>query len=127
MEKGCENQRLLGNLPDASWQFLMSITQNEMIVFGIEKEKLEELISQKAYDQISHKIYRVQKLGKSASGAIDIFFRHHLETSVDDKKFGGEDLAKKAGILIRASSLSTLLDRNAQKVRTNVMGEILLI
>lgn len=127
MEKGIEDQRLLDNLPDASCQFLMSISQNEMFVFDIEKEKLEELISQKAYDQISHKIYRVQKLGKSASGAIDIFFRHHLETSVDDKKFGGEDLAKKAGILIRASSLSTLLDRNPQKVRTNVMGEILLI
>lgn len=73
------------------------------------------MIIQKAYDQISNKVNEVPKISITTSGSIDIFVKHHLEDSVDDKKFVGESLAKKAGIRIRASRLSALLERNTQK------------
>lgn len=41
MEKGVEDQKLLGNLPGASEQLLMDISQKKVFAFDIEKENLK--------------------------------------------------------------------------------------
>lgn len=70
----------LGKLPDSKLTFLGSFQQNEMFVFGLSKEALDEVILEKNYAIISKNLYRVQKL--STTGYL-VVFRYHLATSID--------------------------------------------
>ena len=64
---------------------------------------------------------------KKSSGSIEIHFRHHLETSVDDKKNGGEMLSRELNKLIIISSLSSFIDKNPVKVSISAIGKVNLI
>ncbi len=68
-------------------------------------------------NEISKNLFRVQKLSKGTSR--DYFFRHHLETTVDDKKELQEITWK------RISSLDKL--KNIVKVRINHIGQIVSV
>lgn len=67
------------------WQFLFSLKQNEYFVFpnpatGFNPLEVD-LLDPNNSARISPNLYRVQKLSKG-----DYYFRHHLETTVDETK-----------------------------------------
>lgn len=102
-------------------QLLFTMKQNEYFVFPNEKTgfnpKEIDLLDPKNYNEISKNLFRVQKLSKGTSR--DYFFRHHLETTVDDKKELQEITWK------RISSLDKL--KNIVKVRINHIGQIVSV
>jgi CRISPR-associated endonuclease Csn1 len=127
LERGIEAQELLTNLPEQDSVFVTSLQQNEMFVVKMKNEEVQEAIATNNLKSISKNLYRVQKLTKKSSGSIDIYLRHHLETSVDDKKTGGEMIAKQIGKVLIVSSLKALMDLNPIKVNISHAGKITLI
>lgn len=65
------------------WNFLFSMKQNEYFVFPNKKTGFNpmeiDLKAEENYSLISPNLFRVQKLSSS-----DYFFRHHLETNVEN-------------------------------------------
>lgn len=106
------------------WQFLFSMKQNEYFVFPSSEfdPKEIDLLNSDTNRLISAQLYRVQKFSKVSYGNTsirDYVFRHHLETSVDDKK-ELKDIAFK-----QLKSL-TLFDKII-KVRINHLGKIVKV
>lgn len=103
------------------WQFLFTMKQNEYFVFPNEKTgfnpKEIDLLDPKNYNEISKNLFRVQKISKTAGRVY--MFRHHLETTVDDKKELQEITWK------RINSLDKL--KNIVKVRINHIGQIVSV
>lgn len=68
---------------DKGWQFLFSMKQNEYFVFPNEETGFNpkdiDLLNPINYSLISPNLFRVQKITTK-----DYFFRHHLETEVND-------------------------------------------
>ena len=89
--------------------------RNECFVFPNEKTgfnpKEIDLLNPKNYAEISANLFRVQKLATK-----DYFFRHHLETSVENNK-SLYDITWK-----RITSLNKL--QGVVKVRVNNIGQI---
>ena len=107
--------------PSANWEFKFSMQQNEMFILGMEEELYKDAMQKKDYATLSKYLYRVQKMSKG-----DYFFRHHLETSVDDK-YNGESnpsLSTKMGKLFRIKSLGALSEKNPHKVHISITGKI---
>lgn len=67
------------------WKFLFTMKQNEYFVFPNEKEGFSpheiDLLDQKNNKIISRNLFRVQKIASK-----NYFFRHHLETTVEERK-----------------------------------------
>ena len=100
------------------WQFLFTMKQNEMFVFpnkeiGFDPQEID-LLDPKNKKLISPNLFRVQKISTK-----NYFFRHHLETTVEEKK----ELQQITYQQIR--SLSPL--NNIVKVRINHLGDIVHI
>jgi CRISPR-associated endonuclease Csn1 len=68
--------------PDTGASCIMSLQINDLVVIDCDIS----LIDQKVRSEISKNMYRVQKISNTRSSALDITFRHHLETSVDKSK-----------------------------------------
>ncbi len=73
------------------WEFLFSMKQNEYFIFPSKDFEPNEidLLNPENNQKISKNLFRVQKFSKLIYGSSSIreyVFRHHLETSVDDKK-----------------------------------------
>ena len=108
------------------WQFLFTMKQNEMFVFpdketGFDPQEVD-LLDPKNKKLISPNLFRVQKLSKlmyDNSSVREYVFRHHLETTVEDKK----ELQQITYQQIK--SLSPL--NNIVKVRINHLGDIVHI
>ncbi len=70
---------------ELGWKFLFTMKQNEFFVFPDEATGFDpkdiDLTNPMNYSLISPHLFRVQKLSTG-----DYFFRHHLETTVDDNK-----------------------------------------
>jgi CRISPR-associated endonuclease Csn1 len=68
---------------DLGWQFLFTMKQNEYFVFPAESFAPSEidLLNPANYKLISPNLFRVQKIA-----AKNYFFRHHLETNVEEPK-----------------------------------------
>lgn len=109
---------------DLGWSFLFSMKQNEYFVFPSSTFNPNEidLTDDKNNALISPNLFRVQTLSivKYGNSTIrDFKFRHHLETSVDDKKELKE---------IAYKQYKTILPlENAVKVRVNHIGQIVKI
>lgn len=99
----------------ATWKFKFSMQQNEMFILGMNEELYQEAMRNKDNAMLSKYLYRVQKLTKG-----DYFFRHHLETAVDDISA----TAKEMGKLKRIQSLKSLVENNPHKVHVSVTGKI---
>lgn len=114
----------LSKLPKDKWIFDVSMQQNEMFVFNLTKEKLTEVISKKEYGSISNNIYRLQKVATN-----NYYFRHHLETKVDNKINGvkNEMLFKQTRRIILIQSLDSYFKINPIKVMVNNLGEVIKI
>ncbi len=103
---------------DEGWQFLFTMKQNEYFVFpnsetGFEPREID-LLDPNNYSAISPNLFRVQKIGSK-----DYSFRHHLETTVEDKK-------ELKGISYkRITNLSTL--KTIVKIRINHIGQIVWV
>jgi CRISPR-associated endonuclease Csn1 len=99
------------------WEFQFTMKQNEYFVFPNEKTGFNpkdiDLLDWNNYKLISPNLFRVQKLATK-----DYFFRHHLETNVEDKP-------ELKGITWKREGLSKLL--NIIKVRINHIGEIVKV
>jgi CRISPR-associated endonuclease Csn1 len=115
IETGFDNQEILNKLPKDNWTYVTSLQQNEMIVFGLNPSEVD-FYSPENYAMLSKHLYRVQKMSKKSSGAIDVWFRHHLETKLDDTGIA-RDLKK----FINARSLAAL---TGAKVKVNNLGQI---
>lgn len=98
----------------ASWKFKFAMQQNEMFILGMDEELYQDAMSNKNYALLSKYLYRVQKL---ASG--DYYFRHHLETTVDDNS----NMAKQMGKMKRLS-LKSLTENNPHKIYISIIGKI---
>jgi CRISPR-associated endonuclease Csn1 len=112
------------------WKFLFSMKQNDYFVFprkekfidenGEEKERVAfdpkeiDLMDPKNYAIISSNLYRVQKFTFK-----DYFFRHHLETTVDDNR------QLHSITWIRKNSLDFM--NSIVKVRVNHIGQIVSV
>lgn len=99
------------------WQFLFSMKQNEYFVFPNEKSGFDpkeiDLLDPKNKKLISPNLFRVQKFTIR-----DYFFRHHLETTVEDNS-----LTK--GITWKREGLAGI--NEVIKVRINHLGDIIHI
>lgn len=102
---------------ELGWQFLFTMKQNELFVFPNPKEDFDpstiDLLDEKNANKISKHLFRVQKIATK-----DYFFRHHLETTVENKK-------ELKGISYKRSGPSGLI--GIVKVRTNHLGQIVQI
>lgn len=104
------------------WQFLFTMKQNEYFVFPNEtgfNPKEIDLLDSKNKKLISPNLFRVQKLSRVEYGNYAVreyVFRHHLETSVDEKKELKEIAFK------NIKSLGYF--ENIIKVRLNHLGDI---
>lgn len=103
---------------DKGWQFLFTMKQNEYFVFPNQAQGFDptetDLTDEHYYSQISPNLYRVQKLSSK-----DYWFRHHLETTIDDKK-ALQNITWK-----RITSLNNL--KGIVKVRIDHIGRIVYV
>lgn len=115
------SESFLENLPDATWTFEQSIQQNEMFVLGMDEELYQKAIKAANYSLISKYLYRVQKLSKG-----EYCFRHHLETTTDDKYNEEKNVAlsKTIGKCIIVNSFGAWNAFNPHKVKINLLGEL---
>lgn len=100
---------------ELGWQFLFTMKQNEMFIFRSEDFNPNEndLIDTKNNKKISQHLFRVQKFTNR-----DYFFRHHLETNVDNIKATKDKLWKRVGL----NGINNIL-----KVRINHLGQIVQV
>lgn len=108
------------------WKFLFTMKQNEYFVFPNEttgfNPKEIDLLDPKNKKSISPNLFRVQKLSKveyGNSAVRDFVFRHHLETSVVDKK-------ELQGVAYKQLKSLSHLD-HIVKVRINHLGDIVSV
>ncbi|MBF1515224.1 MAG: type II CRISPR RNA-guided endonuclease Cas9, partial [Prevotella pallens] len=111
---------------DRGWRFLFTMKQNEYFVFPNEATGFipteVNLMDEANYDMISPNLYRVQKVSrieKGASTSRDYWFRHHLETILND------DSRLKNSAFKRINSLKPL--EGIIKVRINSIGKIVAV
>ena len=95
--------------------------QNEMFILGMEDELYNDAMQKNDYATLSKYLYRVQSLSQK-----DYSFRHHLETTVDDKYNGEKNaaLSTQMGKLIRIKSLVALENKKPHKVHICITGRI---
>lgn len=100
------------------WQFLFTMKQNEYFVFPNEKTGFNpyniDLLNPENKKLISPNLFRVQKLATK-----NYFFRHHLETTVEEKK-ELKDIAYKPQLGLGAI-------KDIIKVRINHLGDIVSV
>jgi len=100
------------------WQFLFTMKQNEYFVFPNEKTGFNpkdiDLLDPNNYKIISPNLFRVQKLASK-----NYFFRHHLETTVEER-IELKDIAYKPQLGLNAI-------KDIIKVRINHIGEIVKV
>ena len=111
---------------DRGWRFLFTMKQNEYFVFPNEATGFNpsevDLMDEANYDMISPNLYRVQKMSrieKGTSASRDYWFRHHLETILND------DSRLKNSTFKRINSLKPL--EGIIKVRINSIGKIVAV
>lgn len=103
---------------DDGWQFLFTMKQNEYFVFPNSETGFDpnetDLLNPDNYALISPNLFRVQKLSTK-----NYFFRHHLETNVQEPK-------ELAGVTYKhLQSLAGII--GIVKVRINHIGQIVAI
>ncbi|AZA51396.1 type II CRISPR RNA-guided endonuclease Cas9 [Chryseobacterium carnipullorum] len=100
---------------DLGWKFLFTMKQNEMFLFPSEdfNPKEIDLFDDKNLSLISKNLFRVQKIATK-----DYFFRHHLETTVEDN-------SNLKGVAWRREGLNGL--KGILKIRLNHLGKIVQV
>lgn len=110
--RASSSEPVVNRIHKEGWKFLFTMKQNEYFVFPSEdfNPKEIDLTDSVNYNLVSKYLYRVQKFTNK-----DYFFRHHLETNVDDIKELRGISYKRVGL----SGISQII-----KIRLNHLGEI---
>ncbi len=99
---------------EEGWTFLFTMKQNEYFVFPNEKAGFNpsetDLLNPDNYHMISPNLFRVQKIATK-----DYFFRHHLETNVND-------ISSLKGLTWLRFGLNGII-----KIRINHVGQIISV
>jgi len=121
LNSGFEEQSVLSKLPLENWEFVTSLQQNEMFIFDLSYQDIQNAIDEKNLSLINKHLYRVQKIAESYYN-----FRHHLETSVDDKFNGvrNENMSIATGKMKRIVSLPNM---TGIKVKVDNLGRIVKV
>lgn len=102
---------------ELGWEFLFTMKQNEFFVFSNEEKGFNpaeiDLLDEKNYSEISPNLFRVQKFTIR-----DYFFRHHLETNVENLKETSNITWKRVGL----GGVNGII-----KVRLNHLGKIVQV
>lgn len=111
----------ISQMPEPQWTFIMSLQSNEMFVLGMTDEEFRDAISSNNIPELSRHLYRVQKITSKC-----YVFRHHLETTVDDKINGvkNEKLSMALGKFVRCTSFDGLFRINPRKVSISILGKL---
>lgn len=112
-------QSFLEKLPKDDWQLQQSMQQNEMFILGMNKADAQKAIVEKDYKTVSNHLYRVQKMSVKGNGQIDIWFRHHLETELNDSME-----ARNSKRFYNMQSIGALHKENPIKISINNIGKI---
>ena len=103
---------------DEGWQFLYTMKQNEYFVFPNEQTGFDpkeiDLLNPENYALISPNLFRVQSFSTK-----DYFFRHHLETMIDNDKRTHEITWKRIRTIMKLKDII--------KVRVNHIGQIVSV
>jgi CRISPR-associated endonuclease Csn1 len=113
INSGFDNQQILVQLPRDNWQFITSLQQNEMFIYGIEKNEIDKALNERNFIYLSNFLYRIQNIAPS-----QYFLRHHLETK-DERDKNARQMKK----LVQLSSISF----TAIKVKVNNLGFIIKV
>ena len=98
-------------------KFITCFQQNETFIYELTSEQIQEAVDRNDRKLLSKNLYRMQKISKKNSGGIEVGFRHHLETKLDDS-----DAAEKIGKFILVEGMTNLL--KFTKVKINHLGQI---
>lgn len=112
-------QTFLDKLPSDDCQLHLSMQQNEMFVLGMKSDDVKIALANGDKKIICEHLYRVQKMSLNGNGQINIWFRHHLETILNDT-----EESKRAKRFYNMQSIGALEKENPVKVRINNIGEI---
>lgn len=110
-------QSFIDKLPVPNCTLVTSLQQNQMYILGMADEDFENAIRENDTALLSKYLYRVQKITNS-----DYFFRHHLETSVDDKD--DIEFKRDSKRFYRLKSIKGLFNLNPKKVSISAIGDI---
>ncbi|MCA6364366.1 MAG: type II CRISPR RNA-guided endonuclease Cas9 [Bacteroidetes bacterium] len=104
------SQEFLEKLPDANWSYKLSMKANDLFVFGLDGDALNEALRSNDLTILAKHLFRVRKL---TSG--NYWFQHHYETepreSVADKQAGRAIQASKStmtGIKVKIDRLGRI-------------------
>lgn len=119
-----ENLSIINKNHEAGWKFLFSMKKNEYFIFPSDNFNPFEidLLNPENYKLISPNLFKVQSVSiiKYGNATIrDFKFRHHLETTANEKKELNNFSYK------QIKSLSPL--KNIIKIRINHLGQIIQI
>lgn len=114
-------QNFLGKLPNDKWLYIESLQQNEMFILGLAKDDAESALQSEDYKCLSNHLYRVQKLSIKGNGQIDLWFRHHLETELNDS-----NEAKVSKRFYNVQSIGAFEKLNPIKIRIDSLGQLKL-
>lgn len=106
----------LEQLPLPGNKHKLSLQQNEMFLLGLPNDEINFAIDNQDFATISRHLYRVQKIASK-----DYYFRHHLETQINDSS---DSLNMQR--FIRVRSINALMTYSPQKVRISNLGKIKL-
>jgi CRISPR-associated endonuclease Csn1 len=112
-------EEFLEKLPNENWKLELSLQQNEMFILGMKKDEFEKAVKEKNWKQLSNYLYRTQKMSIKGSGSIDLTFRYHLETKIEDSS-----ISKEIRKFYNIQSVNSFFSLNPIKVYINRLGNI---
>lgn len=118
-DKDQYSSNFLEKLPNDKWSYHESLQQNEMFILELSKADFEEAVRSRNHKLLSEHLYRVQKLSVKGNGQMDVWFRHHLETALNDSTE-----AKASKRFYNVQSIGAFEQLKAIKVRIDILGQL---
>lgn len=115
------SEEFIAQLPDPQWTFVTSLQANEMFVLGMGEDEFNDAVNSNDIAALSRHMYRVQKIASH-----DYVFRHHLETTVDDKYEGAQNIGLSVLMkkMYRVKSLNGFFKLLPHKMYVDNVGHI---
>lgn len=114
-DPGSYPELFLEKLPHPKWKFVESYQQNEMFILEVDVNSYIESLDMNR-KLLSNQLYRVQKLALIGK-QINLYFRHHLETTVEDTS-EAKDTKRYLGV----QSIGALEKLKPKKIKVDLLG-----
>ena len=111
-------ESVIKDLPPSDWVIKETLRRDEFFLMGMSDEEIASALEAQNYSLLSRHLYRVQKLATRS-----YWFRHHLETSVQDKTNSRGDVPKFHCV----TSFKGYGKLNPRKVKIDRLGRISLL